>query len=74
MQEINGVRDKIRAEVEDLDGGYSAVAKIMGKTTAFVNKALGPDHNPRLATLEEIKKAVDTAKVNQKERIDRLLA
>jgi DNA-binding phage protein len=74
MQGITGIRDKIRADVEELDGGYTTVAKILRKSTQFVHKTLSVSNNPRLDTLEEIKSAVETAKNRQQIRMERLTA
>ncbi|GAB3550305.1 hypothetical protein [Spirosoma fluminis] len=72
MQGITGIRDKIRLDVESLDGGYTTVAKILRKSTQFVHKTLSETNTPRIDTLEEIKDAVDTAKKKQENRLQRL--
>ncbi|WP_162389670.1 hypothetical protein [Spirosoma endbachense] len=74
MQDIINARDLLRLEVEELDGGYTTVGKVMRKTTQFVNKTLGPNNIPRLETLEAIKDAVELAKRKQKARLAGLKA
>nr|WP_293841268.1 hypothetical protein [uncultured Arsenicibacter sp.] len=74
MQEITGIRDKLRADVEGLDGGYTTVAKILGKSHVFVHKTLRANNTPRLSTLEEIKRAVDIATTDQNKRLAKLSA
>lgn len=69
MQDIVEARDLLRAEVEDLDGGYATVGKILKKSRAFVFKTLQENNTPRLSTLEEIKDAVSVAKRKQNARL-----
>ncbi|QHV96331.1 hypothetical protein [Spirosoma endbachense] len=74
MQEIIGIRDKLKREVEELDGGYATIAKLLKTSTSNVHKTLGEQNIPRLTTLETIKDAVDTARKKQLARISQLNA
>jgi DNA-binding phage protein len=69
MQQIIGIRDKLRAEIENLDGGYTTVAKLLGQTNGNIIKTLSEDNVPRLKTLEGISKALEQAKKNQALRV-----
>ena len=69
MQEILAARDRLRAEIEGLDGGYKTVAKLLNQSDVSVILALKPENTPRLKTLEKIKEAVKKAKISQDIRL-----
>lgn len=74
MQEIIGIRNKLRKEVEELDGGYATIAKILKTSTANVHKTLSEKNVPRLSTLESYQNAVETARKRQAARVSNLMA
>jgi hypothetical protein len=76
MDKLQEVRQKMLLDVEDLDGGWVALAKETGYTTAFLQRTLNvkSETRPRLVTLEKIKKGIVVCKEQDGTRISALLA
>lgn len=75
MDAIQAVQDKMLAEIEDIDGGWTKVAEKLGISVAALRKTvLSPDgRTPRLATLEKIKEGIRECQSEQNERLNALL-
>ena len=73
MQDVKEAQDKLRQEVKDLRGGYTAIGKILGVNKASVHNALDPENTPRLETLERIGKALEQVKIERKVRLSMIV-